>query len=258
MELNERKPLVLNHPAHSFEAEKRRLPPRVFNFEYHERPWVATDPRSAAYDARFISRYKWPYAWAAGWWDSYYGWVCHTQPVPLKQSRPYHHPWIVADETNQPEANEFEQRRAIKRDEQAGCWYAVAYTTRNEPPDEWANLHERLRPFPHQAMTPQLNPILSLLALGPEATGVEVSPIGRALLELPLGTLAGLAKRKSVNTIAAWAWYAARWLGEHADSTFDPNEPDDLLYGLYAFKQDVMFMGDPIPSYVRQSLTVPV
>lgn len=254
--------LIIERPPDSFACEHRRLPPDTFRFAYADRPWPAPHPRSLAYDTRYAQLYRWKHAWIAGWWDSYYGWVCHPYWVKLKPTRPYHHPWVVADETGQCDAGSFEQRKPIDPAHQNGCWYAIGFTSDDAPPEPetetWMVMEERLQTLPAQPMAIGLNPITSLLALGEDAYQFALSRIGRALLELPLGTLAGLSKRTTPPRIAAWAWYAARWMGAVADESFDPTEPRDLLYALHTFKQDVMFTEEFVPLAVRRALTEPI
>jgi hypothetical protein len=186
---------------------------------------------------RYLKQYRYPYQWIAGWWDSYYGWMPHVTPLPLHKARPFHHPWLQVNETDSPLPLKGEQRKPII-DKIMRHWWQVTLAPHDEKP--WPEVDIRTLMLANQPTV--TFSVLEPIDLAPFAR--SVSPVGQALLGLPLDTLAGLSRRGSAEGVAAWAITAARWVDQHAQDEIDLSDAGQVLHALYCFKQEATIYGD--------------
>ena len=184
---------------------------------------LRTDANLAAYDTRYVGTYRYPFAWIAGWWDSYYGYHPHTFAVPLLTSYPYHQPWVVTNELESPSAQA--QRKPLKPSLARRAWWAVELSTENVPstleiPD--LSLHAPVRDITAQGLhatmtTPAILNVPDLWAVLPESS--------RILVQQPLNVLAGVSNRTKPESILTWVWYAALTSGLNPDYPPVPTWP---------------------------------
>lgn len=222
---------IFTRPTKTLDVERAAVHPRPFHYEFSQR----TVESRNWYDVRYVGQYSHPFAFVAGWWRTYYGWIPIPKPTLLHPSHPYHHPWVITHEFGG--FYKQAQRAPVKPESVAGCWWAIELRSDLSPAMQ----------VPDLVATPPVQPMPASLDVRSAATVRGLSDTAEAVLALPYGTLAGLSQRTSYGGIAAWAWACARWAHDNP-----ANDNDTLITALHDFQLSVMAGAIIVPRTVRE------